>query len=143
MNKVLAPRGISFTESVFEPLSENDATTIDEGKRVQDKFNEVSDELLRCFYLPNNWDGLNAVAPSPKLVRFALTFLCNLKMTHEPIPNDVALSTDGTIVLFWDEGSTSKELEFLSTSKWAWTFIDRNANSSTMETVEKDVEFEL
>lgn len=82
------------------------------------KEHKAKNDLLQFHGLKNDWDGLGSLAPSPKTIQKAISwleFLCRFNCPIEP--PYVCVGTEGEICFTWQEGSIYTNLVLEKTNK--------------------------
>jgi hypothetical protein len=89
----------------------------------RDNWRKVILALESLRSLQDNWDGLDAAAPSPGIVDSAVELASRLAQTEMSPPTTAVPTPAGTILFAW-EGSEYLELEICSPCRAEWMHVD-------------------
>ena len=77
-------------------------------------WDELIDEIITIWFLPDDWDGEGSVAPDPGLVAGASKLALALKANKTPPADRVLASVNGTVYFEWHTPLGYQEIEVTS-----------------------------
>jgi hypothetical protein len=105
-------------------ILDNSALLTERERREPDRWDQITDQLLRIRALQNDWDGMGAEAPSHELVDSSLRLAQSLRGGGQMCPSRVGAGPNGTILFEWQLGQLYVEAEITEPFVAEWMILE-------------------